>query len=310
MSGGFRRQKNPQVSKPTLRVSLEGPSDGAFNMSEDLNLFRRAERGQASLRVYEWEAGPWLSIGRFQDEGEVQTSFPDYRLVRRPTGGAAVRHRNEITFALAMPLALLPGLIGQELGKPSVRTVYRAIAESVVYAVQGVYPDAALGSEKRRTSGSPSDPDCFAMVDGPDVIAPNGAKLAGSALKVGREAVLLQVSIPVNDTSLTHRDVFTRLVDFVRQSWNVQTASEILTSPDDQRRALAVHVDWEPFPGRSWEAVSETYFRALSNLRGEFRLDDCRRALEAASGEKIASPSGEAVDRLDGHFLPSLGASC
>lgn len=309
MSVGSRRPKNPQLSKPTFTVSLEGPSDGAFNMSEDLNLFRRAERGHAGLRVYSWEGGPWLSVGKFQAEGEVLAAYPGYRIVRRPTGGAAVRHLDEVTFALAVPFTLLPGVSGNQ-GRPSVRAVYRSVAESVVYAVKAVYPDASLGIEKRQAGRPAESVDCFAMVDGPDVISTSGSKLAGSALKVGREAVLLQVSIPVGNSELSHVDVFARLVDFVRSNWGVQLVSEIITAKDQLRRALAVHVEWAPFPERRWNEVEEIYLRALSQIHGELRIKDLRDALGAVSGEIVEPPASDAVDRLEAHFLPSLGASC
>jgi hypothetical protein len=220
-----------------------------------------------------------------------------------------VRHQDEVTFALAVPFTLLPGLSDNQ-GRPSVRAVYRSVAESVVYAVKGVHPDASLGTEKRQTGAAATIVDCFAMVDGPDVTSTNGRKLAGSALKVGRKAVLLQVSIPVGNSELSHVDVFARLVDFVRSTWGVRMMSDIITANDELRRALAVHVEWAPFPERRWNEVAEIYLRALSQIHGELRIKDLRDALGAVSGEIVEPPAADAVDRLEAHFLPSLGASC
>jgi len=307
---GSQRQKKQPVSNNTIKVSLEGPSDGAFNMSEDLNLYRRAKRGEAALRVYGWESGPWISIGRFQSEAEVVRAFPGFRIVRRPTGGAAVRHVDEITFAIALPLQVLPDLSIGETGKPSVKNVYRSVASAVVSVLSDTYPDATLGTERRRPEAFGVNPDCFSMVDGPDVVNGNGQKLAGSALKIGREAVLLQVSIPVLESSLTHLDVFTKLVDFVRQAWRLETESDILTASDHVRRCLALHIDWAPFGDRGWSEAKRMYDFALEVTSGEFRCPEIRSALESANGGEVSHVTPDARVRLENHFLPGLGASC
>ncbi len=307
MSGGSRRLKKPQVSKPIIKVSLEGPSDGAFNMSEDLNLFHQAEKGKAAFRVYAWESGPWVSMGRFQPIEDVEASFPGYRLVRRPSGGAAVRHVDEVTFSLAIPLSLLSIHPEANQGKRSVRAVYQAVSQAVVYAVSGVHQDARLGTERRRT-GSPQPLDCFDMVDGPDVVDAQGRKLAGSALKVGREAVLLQVSIPVGSTRLTHLEVFARLVDFVRFDWGLETESDILTAPDFDRRSLSIHTDWAPLAGMRWEEARVMYNSVIHGTA--FNLEGIRAELVRIAGRAVAPVSDDAIHRIENHFLPGLGASC
>ncbi len=295
------------MSNPTITVSLEGPSDGAFNMSEDLNLFHQAEKGVAALRVYAWEGGPWVSIGRFQPILDAEASFPGYRLVRRPSGGAAVRHVDEVTFSLAIPLSLLSINPEANQGKRSVRAVYQTVSQAVVYAVSGVHPDARLGTE-RRQGGGPPPLDCFDMVDGPDVVDAHGRKLAGSALKVGREAVLLQVSIPVGSTRLTHLEVFARLVDFVRLEWGFETESDILTAPDSDRRCLAIHADWAPLFDLRWEDALP-YYNSVIHGAG-FSLEGIQAELVRIAGRAVAPISEDAMRRIEHHFLPGLGASC
>lgn len=307
MSGGFRRRKKPQVSKQTIKVSLEGPSDGAFNMSEDFNLFLQAERGKATLRVYAWESGPWVSVGRFQLLQDVEASFPGYRFVRRPSGGGAVRHVDEVTFSLAIPLSFLSIDLQGNQGKRSVRAVYQTVSKAVVYAVSGVHADARLGAERRQI-GIPQPLNCFDMVDGPDVVDSLGRKLAGSALKVGREAVLLQVSIPVEGSHLTHLEVFARLVDFVRTDWGFDAASDILTAPDSDRRSLSIHTDWAPFVGMRWEEGRVLYSSVIHGAA--FNLEGIQAELVRIAGRAVAPISEEAIRRIENHFLPGLGASC
>jgi lipoate-protein ligase A len=73
-------------------------------MAADEVLLESAVKGIASLRFYGWSE-PTLSLGYFQAE---QIRHSDVRLValpfvRRPSGGAALVHDQEVTYALALP---------------------------------------------------------------------------------------------------------------------------------------------------------------------------------------------------------------
>src|SRR5262245_25028554 len=73
-------------------------------MAADEVLLESAAQGMASLRLYEWSE-PTLSLGYFQPE---RRRLDDERLaglpfVRRMTGGDALVHHYEVTYALALP---------------------------------------------------------------------------------------------------------------------------------------------------------------------------------------------------------------
>jgi lipoate-protein ligase A len=69
-------------------------------MALDEALLRSAlERRVASLRFYTW-AEPTLSLGYFQPHAD---RLPGVAWVRRPTGGDAILHHYELTYALALP---------------------------------------------------------------------------------------------------------------------------------------------------------------------------------------------------------------
>jgi lipoate-protein ligase A len=77
---------------------------GPQNMAADEVLLESALAGVASLRFYGW-SGPTLSLGYFQAErsrrlDELLASLP---FVRRATGGDALVHHHEVTYALALP---------------------------------------------------------------------------------------------------------------------------------------------------------------------------------------------------------------
>src|SRR5262249_17597328 len=78
--------------------------DGPRNMAADEVLLEAAAAGTASLRFYSWSAAT-LSLGYFQPERLRHT---DERLaalpfVRPPSGGDALVHHHDLTYALALP---------------------------------------------------------------------------------------------------------------------------------------------------------------------------------------------------------------
>jgi lipoate-protein ligase A len=80
-------------------------ANGPHNMAADETLLEAAGAGHASLRFYGWSAAA-LSLGYFQAQ-TVHISDPllaNIPYVRRPTGGAALVHHYELTYALALPV--------------------------------------------------------------------------------------------------------------------------------------------------------------------------------------------------------------
>jgi lipoate-protein ligase A len=94
------------VERLSCRLLPYGEADGPHNMAADEALLESAARGVASLRFYGWSEAT-LSLGYFQAH---RVRFADPRLatlpwVRRPSGGAALVHDREVTYALALPAA-------------------------------------------------------------------------------------------------------------------------------------------------------------------------------------------------------------
>lgn len=81
-----------------LLPNKTAPGDEQMATDEAL-LDRAIQQGFASLRFYTWSE-PTLSLGYFQPHAE---RLPNVAWLRRPTGGAAILHHHEITYALALP---------------------------------------------------------------------------------------------------------------------------------------------------------------------------------------------------------------
>src|SRR2546425_233071 len=105
---------------------------GVENMAADVALLDDAVRfGNASLRLYCWNP-PTLSIGHNQaTDGIVHRSVP---VVRRPTGGKAVWHEHDVTYAVAAPIATFGSL----------RSAYREIHTRIAAALRSLGIDAVL----------------------------------------------------------------------------------------------------------------------------------------------------------------------
>ncbi|HEX9617401.1 MAG TPA: hypothetical protein VGA03_08280, partial [Anaerolineales bacterium] len=94
------------------------PAPGAWNMAVDEAILEAVGRGQAdpTLRLYAWSP-PCLSLGYAQPSSDVdlpQLHALGWDLVRRPTGGRAILHTDELTYAVIAPLSE-PRLAGSVL---------------------------------------------------------------------------------------------------------------------------------------------------------------------------------------------------
>lgn len=172
----------------SLEWSVDGPADGATNMAIDRALLARADEdaGPVRLRVYAW-APPAVSLGFHQDPTTVDhdaLARDGLGCVARPTGGAAVLHDREITYAVVGPLGV-PGLGRRVL------EIHDAIAGALQDAL------GALGvTVAREGSGRPEGFACFAAAGGHEITA-HGRKLVGSALRRARHAFLQHGSLLV-----------------------------------------------------------------------------------------------------------------
>ena len=155
-------------------------------MSRDVSLLEAAlAGGPAVLRLYGW-APPCLSLGRFQQERGLNLEEARRRgwdVVRRPTGGRAVLHDQELTYAVIIP----PEVVGDA----GVRTTYAVLSERLHAGLAQVLPGAhPLRPGQASCRALPGVPNCFAVPTCCDTLA-GGGKLVGSA-QVRRGGALLQ----------------------------------------------------------------------------------------------------------------------
>jgi lipoate-protein ligase A len=94
----------PNVLPLTCRLLPFAEADGPTNMATDETLLESAVMGAASLRFYGWSP-PTVSLGYFQSHArrldDPRTAGLPF--VRRASGGDALVHHHELTYALAIP---------------------------------------------------------------------------------------------------------------------------------------------------------------------------------------------------------------
>lgn len=176
-----------------LRLLVDPPLDGATNMARDEALLDCVCHADAppSLRFYRWSR-PTISLGYFQAYGEYVAADPETRfaVVRRTTGGGAILHDRELTYALVVPS--VHTLLGE--GPTS---LYCRMHDAIVSVVNEVgIPARRRGQEvsQARKEKKPAPFFCFAREHPLDVVV-GREKLAGSAQRRTARGVLQHGSI-------------------------------------------------------------------------------------------------------------------
>jgi lipoate-protein ligase A len=167
-------------------------AEPGFNMALDEALLL-VGGPEPVLRFYTFEPAA-LSLGYFQRFADVPEALSAAAVVRRPTGGGAIHHENELTFSLA--LAAEHPLVRGDV-RESYRRIHAALARGL--AELGVAPHprgAATLLSDRAQSGM-----CFQRSHPLD-LAWNGRKGVGSAQRRTRERVLHHGSIKLGTSAL------------------------------------------------------------------------------------------------------------
>jgi lipoate-protein ligase A len=180
------------------RLVVHGAGDGAWNMAVDEAILRGyVDSGAAkapTLRLYTWRP-PTLSLGK----GQSPEIGPDLRyleregidLVRRPTGGRAVLHARERTYAV----------IGAAESPFSGRILetYLQVARALEEALRRLGLRARIAPPTRPCAGGgaeTADAACFGATSAHEITV-DGKKIVGSAQLRGRGAFLQHGSIPI-----------------------------------------------------------------------------------------------------------------
>jgi len=192
------------AARPAFRLIVHPKMAGAWNMAVDEALAEAVATGQSPpvVRLYGFSP-PTLSLGRFQKARGQYSSrrleADGVALVRRPTGGHAVLHDDELTYSVALARhGVLPSGGGPAADPPGAgagkREVYRFIARILLVGLANLGIAGTINAARR---GDLHNPDCFGSAGEYEIAGTGGRKLIGSAQMTTRQAILQHGSIPI-----------------------------------------------------------------------------------------------------------------
>lgn len=183
-----------ELKPTTWRFLQTPPSRGAWNMALDEAILEAVGRQKAppTLRVYAWNP-PCLSLGYSQPVSDVDLESleeNEWEIVRRPTGGRAILHTDELTYSVIAP-PHEPRVVG------SVLESYCRLAQALLAALEKIGLEPYAGSQYNPPPGTqPRGAVCFEVPSNYEITVA-GKKLVGSAQARRREGVLQHGSLPL-----------------------------------------------------------------------------------------------------------------
>jgi lipoate-protein ligase A len=233
----------------SCRLLPSETADGPYHMAADETLLESAMLGSASLRFYSWSQ-PTLSLGYFQPHTirEKNPRLAQLPFVRRPTGGDAIVHHFELTYALTLPV-----VADWQAGESWLSRMHRMVVAAL----------AALGVGASLHEGSASAPPggllCFNEPTHGDVMLA-GSKVVGSAQRRRKGALLQHGSI------LLGTSPFAPQLPGIRESSGhdlsaASVAQAVLAELTRQQRWTMIPGDWTDAEKHRIEELIQTRYR-------------------------------------------------
>ena len=160
-------------------------------MAVDEAILWAVSSGQAppTLRLYAWNP-PCLSLGYAQSISDVDLDRLEaigWHVVRRPTGGRAILHTDELTYSVALPE-------NHPLAAGNVVESYRRISTALMAALQNL--GLSPRSERHDGQHGKNGPVCFETPSHYEITA-DGRKLIGSAQVRRKDGILQHGTLPL-----------------------------------------------------------------------------------------------------------------
>ncbi|MEX1247613.1 MAG: biotin/lipoate A/B protein ligase family protein [Anaerolineales bacterium] len=269
------------------RLLRHPASRGARNMAVDAAILEMVVEGKTppTLRFYDWDPA-CLSLGfaqNYADVDEEGRAARGWDVVRRPTGGRAILHTDELTYSVIGP-SDEPRLSGGVLES------YKRLSEGLMQALKilglPVEQQPMHGVENQRLGngfGNADNPVCFEVPSDYEITL-HGKKIIGSAQARRKGGVLQHGSLPLFG--------------------DIARITEILRYPSEDRRQEAAErvraraATVEEGLGRlvSFQEAAESFARGFAQaLNIEFIEGKLSAEEEAAAehwlGERYAAPA-------------------
>lgn len=215
-------------------------------MAIDAWLLQQCKAGNhpPTLRFYTWQP-PAISLGyhqkRFPEAWQQLADAGTLHLVRRPTGGRAVLHQGDLTYAV-----ILSGMQGKRLA------VYEYICEFLIAGWKQLGIPLFYGQQGR---GYREVANCFQMATGADLVTSAGEKLIGSAQLRRGETVLQHGSMQLNPDPELFEKVFNQAPNF--PDFNLSQGDIIATLKAAAEDCFQTKFVTQPLTAKEWEGIKQ-----------------------------------------------------
>lgn len=242
----------------TWRLIMDDAANGPWNMAVDEAILEHAGRGESrpTLRLYAWTPA-CLSLGYAQHFADVDTAKlvdHGWQVVRRPTGGKAILHTDELTYSVTGPSE-------NEILSGGVLESYNRLAKALLAAVSSLGLPVQVQAHVPGAGLADNGPVCFEVPSAYEITV-NGKKLIGSAQSRRKEGVLQHGSLPLYG-DLTR---ITRALVFDSEATRADVAEHLLGRATTVETALGgTRV--------GWETAAQAFVRAFREALG-IRFED------------------------------------
>jgi len=183
-----------------IRIIVDKPYEGSMNMALDMSIAEiSAKKRISTIRIYQWKE-PTLSLGRHQKTRNLNWEFiknNNISVVRRPSGGRAVLHKNEITYSFST-------FANNENLPNNLLASYLKISKALIKSLQELGIEASLESSKKEALTKDLCYDASSFYE----VKVNGKKLIGSAQYRTANFILQHGSIPIKHDYETYINSF------------------------------------------------------------------------------------------------------
>ena len=266
---------NPAMAHRTWRILRTPPAKGAWNMAVDEAILEGIanEGSPPTLRLYAWDP-PCLSLGYAQPIGDVDLEAlkaHGWDIVRRPTGGRAILHTDELTYSI-IGRQDDPHLAG------SVIESYQRLSQALLQALTLLGIPAVAEAHPLLPAGSdPKGPVCFEVPSNYEITYDH-KKIIGSAQARRKGTVLQHGSFPL------HGDLgrITKVLHFEHEEDRERAEQRVHARAATAEEILGSAPTWEQ-TAAAFRNAFQHVFRDLELAPGElndYEVDTANRLVQ------------------------------
>ena len=247
-------------------------------MATDCAIFEAVSAGRQppTMRLYGWEP-MCLSLGYGQRSRDVDMDrlrARGWQLVRRPTGGKAILHGDEMTYSLSLP-------IDHPLAAGDVVDSYRRIGAGLASGLEGLGV-ASISELKDPRDNKGMGPVCFEIASHYEITVA-GRKLVGSAQMRRKAGILQHGTIPIRGDVGRICDV----LSFEREEERESQRQSLRQRAATLEATMAYRPSWDDVADAIARGVKRAFaYEILCQVLSQEEVD----RIETLMAERFANP--------------------